>query len=493
MIAHRVVFGVHSEVFEVLLGANFIESEQKDINIDAPVEAFKILMKYLYTGSVDLRQHAVKDVVEFLELCHRFDITELEQQIQDYLCVVVDPQNAIKVLQIAKLLEIERLEELCWYIVDMSIEGFHEVDEDLTYDILAELILHRGSFLSQANLFKVLVKFTSSPNFCSEEQKEELFQGIKYEKMNAVELFTVVKPSKCLSTDQFLKLIEDICHENSQQLHERLNLQKTIMIKNEFFAISDDETNTYVFVQKNEIGGNAKKYILIDLEGIYTFNCLKFSACRFFDGFVVEVSKDLESWCKVIDYEDIWSTMDHTIYFLETRARYIKILADIDLNEDNLNSIKIFYDPEPKANFAGFLVPSENVIPDKIKVKKFNKDQVRSVIQLISNVHENNGLNTRYVAHKINQNEKLEISLWQPCILSSCRFRLWDFDERKFSYTVSVTLDHNKHEIISKKLDADGWQTIKFCPRPVKAFVFEGLSSTIGDDFRLAHFEAPVF
>lgn len=47
---HRVILAARSEYFRALLYGGLSESTQKEINLNIPLDAFKALLRYIYSG-----------------------------------------------------------------------------------------------------------------------------------------------------------------------------------------------------------------------------------------------------------------------------------------------------------------------------------------------------------------------------------------------------------------------------------------------------------
>uniref|UniRef100_A0A182UPH2 BTB domain-containing protein n=1 Tax=Anopheles merus TaxID=30066 RepID=A0A182UPH2_ANOME len=65
--AHRIILATRSEYFRAMLYGALKESKQNEIALDVPVEAFKFLIKYIYTGRLSLKQMKNTDILDILE------------------------------------------------------------------------------------------------------------------------------------------------------------------------------------------------------------------------------------------------------------------------------------------------------------------------------------------------------------------------------------------------------------------------------------------
>lgn len=64
------------------------ESREKTVELqETPVQAFRLLLKYIYTGTLQLQAIKIDLVFDVLGLVHKYGFIELEQTVSDYLQV----------------------------------------------------------------------------------------------------------------------------------------------------------------------------------------------------------------------------------------------------------------------------------------------------------------------------------------------------------------------------------------------------------------------
>lgn len=100
--AHRIILAARSEYFRALLYGGLAETSQTQIQVDCPVEAFKALLRYIYSGQMSLAQMKEDHILDTLGLVHQYGFTELEQAISDYLRNVLSIDNVCPILDAAR-------------------------------------------------------------------------------------------------------------------------------------------------------------------------------------------------------------------------------------------------------------------------------------------------------------------------------------------------------------------------------------------------------
>lgn len=73
----------------MLFGGMRETSEREVELVDTPVQAFKALLRYIYTGRIQLHSMKVELVVDVLALVNKYDFGDLESAISEYLKVSI--------------------------------------------------------------------------------------------------------------------------------------------------------------------------------------------------------------------------------------------------------------------------------------------------------------------------------------------------------------------------------------------------------------------
>ncbi|KOB68647.1 BTB/POZ domain-containing protein 9, partial [Operophtera brumata] len=83
--AHKVILAASSDYFRALLYGGMREANQAEVELQAPLQAFKALLRYVYSGHTGLSMLREDTVLDMLGLAHLFNFQELEAAISDYL------------------------------------------------------------------------------------------------------------------------------------------------------------------------------------------------------------------------------------------------------------------------------------------------------------------------------------------------------------------------------------------------------------------------
>ncbi|XP_050427019.1 BTB/POZ domain-containing protein 9-like [Adelges cooleyi] len=84
--AHRIILASHSEYFRRVFFEDDKKSHKSEVNLsDAPVTSFEMLLKYIYTGRINLGDLKSEEVFEFLRISDYFGISNLKLPLHEYL------------------------------------------------------------------------------------------------------------------------------------------------------------------------------------------------------------------------------------------------------------------------------------------------------------------------------------------------------------------------------------------------------------------------
>ena len=118
--AHRVMLAARSEYFRALLYGGLSESKQNEIHLKVPVDAFKALLRYIYSGHLSLVQMDEDNILDTLGLANQYGLSELELAISDYLRQHLALSNVCPILDAARLYNLENLSKVCLTFMDRN-------------------------------------------------------------------------------------------------------------------------------------------------------------------------------------------------------------------------------------------------------------------------------------------------------------------------------------------------------------------------------------
>lgn len=148
--AHRSILAIRSPYFRALLYGGLCESAQSDIELKVPLEAFKALLKFMYTGSMPLNKMKLKDIMDSLDLAHQYGFSTLESAISTYLIKILSQENCCEILDAARLYNLEMLSEACMTFIDNNAS---DMLVSSTFQMLSQeslyALLKRDTFYAQ--------------------------------------------------------------------------------------------------------------------------------------------------------------------------------------------------------------------------------------------------------------------------------------------------------------------------------------------------------
>uniref|UniRef100_A0A182PHS8 BTB domain-containing protein n=1 Tax=Anopheles epiroticus TaxID=199890 RepID=A0A182PHS8_9DIPT len=208
--AHRVILATRSEYFRALLYGGLKESKQSEIRLDVPVKAFEHLIKYIYTGSMSLKQMSDSEIIETLGLAHQYGFIDLQKAIVGRLSKVISIENVCLLFNIAQLFHLDHLLSASGAFMDenatriVSLESFR----GLSYDALLTL-LDRDTFdAPEVDIFKAVHGWCCF-NQADQPKCKALYGKVRFTLIPQKDLFAVVRSANVLDSDRLLDIIDE--------------------------------------------------------------------------------------------------------------------------------------------------------------------------------------------------------------------------------------------------------------------------------------------
>jgi len=532
--AHRVILAAKSDYFRTLLTSGMKESYSKEVELkDTPIQAFRLLLRFIYTGQMSLEEQELEVVLDVLGLAQRYCFLELEKSVAEHLCSTLDEERVCEIFESAKLHEIQPLIESCYTFIDHHGEDVLEQPSflKLPRHLVADIFSRDTLGAPEIKIFKTAQKWLELNTNGNEEEKvkkesstnvaNEVASKVRLELIPTDDLLSVVRPSGLYSPDVILDAME--CNRKGIIKHPRgecLETENVISHSHKAKVICGsnwrnlfNNNNSYAshnVVDKEFLssslavnGGSpgdgqiSQPGIVIKLGKPFTINYIKM---KLWDGdkfqsysYVIDVSLDGECWIRVIDYSKYICRSSQNIYFPKRVVRFIRVIGisnNIHVRDDfRVVSLQALYTTKAASvDEAGILVPSRNVAAITGFIRKGRSEQGGPLREFYG-----------YCYHDtVTEPDGIVVQLAQPHILDSIGLEL---DVRP-SYVVEVSTDDENWERIldhpTSGEDVIGptrWHKITFSSRPVVFIKIRG-TGTIeeydGDYFYLESFECPM-
>lgn len=256
--AHKILLAARSEYFRALLFSGMRESNSDVIHLnETKPNAFRLLLQYIYTGKINLRNEKEDSLIDLLGLVHQYGFIDLQKSISDYLESILDIKNVCSIYDISSLYELKSLKETCSRFIDKNC--FVLIKQNMLLHLSCESlasILSRDSFSApEIEIFNI-VKDWHEIN--KSDHREELVSKIRLPLMKLDELLNQVRESNLIDPDAILDALK-LKHESFDMslkyrgvLHPNENVAtsryQAIVIKGEFkSALLDGDVNNYDF------------------------------------------------------------------------------------------------------------------------------------------------------------------------------------------------------------------------------------------------------
>ncbi|KAL3287749.1 hypothetical protein HHI36_002213 [Cryptolaemus montrouzieri] len=507
--AHKVILASRSEYFRALLYGGLKETNQSEIVLnDAPLKAFKILLKYIYTGHMYLMTLKEEIILDTLGLANQYGFLELEAAISDVLKQLLSLRNVCAILDTAHLYGLENLVKVCHSFLDKHASEIlaHESFLQLSQSCLVELLQRDSFFAPEVEIFQGVLNWSK----VNRDIGDTVLKCVRLPLMTVTQLLSVVRPASIVKPDALLDAIaertnirlsslpyrgqllmnENVCGpwSGSKVLEGEL---KEYLLDGDFSAYDMERGYT-----RHAIVGTGDNGIIVKLGTPSIINHIKLLLwdrdLRSYS-YYIEVSMEQKDWVRVIDYSRYSCRSWQYLYFDSRVVQFIKIVG----THNTVN--KVFHLVHLEACFEqkipkmvnDIICPSNNVATlEKSAIVIEGVSRTRNA--LLNGDTKHYDWDSGYTCHQLGSGCIL-VQLGQPYIVSSLRLLLWDCDERSYSYYIETSVDVWSWETLvdNTRENCRSWQDITFTPRPVLFIKIVGTNNSANEVFHCVHLECP--
>jgi len=513
---HRALLATRCKYFNALLYGGMKESQPEAvIQIDdVDSGAFESLLKYLYTAHLSLSRLPTDQVLQLLELAHRYELSALEVDICSYLRTQVSPINAAHICQLATFYQLSQLQTHCLDLIDCHpSESLSNISKLSSHTLHA--VLSRDSYpLPEIDIFRLVQKWLSEHPGVKDTDKECLLKVVRPCLISARDIFLTVIPTELFHNDVILKALEQ------QTLIENVNLphrghkahNSTNLVTPHIATVVTGENGEVLFNLELEPSVDRPhcRHVIGDKEGItiqfncpYIINSIKFllpcnSETNRLYSYYVRISMDGVSWCTIVDYSAYhchgWQHITLPSHRSVTQIQLVGTWCSTGSRTFCIEKLNISLDEAiqtTEIGSNGVMVPVCNVATiERGAIVVEGVSRHRST--LLNGNTEQYDWEDGYTCHQVGSGSII-VLLNQPYILSSLSLLLWDCDTRTYSYIASVSHDRKVwDDVINMSNErCSSWQHLTFEPRPVSYIRIIGTQNSANSVFHLVHLETP--
>ncbi|CAF2085115.1 unnamed protein product [Rotaria magnacalcarata] len=523
--AHRTILAARSEYFRALLYGGLRESQHDNHTIEikeCKAAAFKILLRYIYTGQINLGKETEDTLLDLLGLVHQYGFEQLENSLSMYIQSILSLNNVCIIYDTACLYELNNLREHCALFIDSHGSEIITTNEFLALspEALSSVISRDSFFYPEIDIFYAIKNWHDYYYLSQKDQWkpfDSIVSKVRLTLMSMIELLKIVRYSNLFDLNHILDAI-DIIHAESnsavtvnnrtnyKNYRGRLRLNENLATKAYDAEVIEGEVQQYLLdgeVINYDLDRGYTRHLIDDVHHI----CVKLGEPSIINhiklllwdkdtrtySYYVEVSVDNRNWTRIIDYRLYLCRSWQKLYFTPIVASFIRVVGTHNsVNKVfHLVSMEVYYKRKSFAIVGDIHAPIENIATiENSAIVSEGVSRVRNA--LINGDYQSYDWDTGYTCHQIGS-DGIVIQLSQPYVVSSMRLLLWDCDNRSYSYYIETSPDNIKwSKVVDKRNTAcQSWQILTFPPRIVVFIRICGTHNTANEVFHCVHVECP--
>lgn len=154
--AHKTILAARSSYFHTLLCGDFAEAKQAEIQLKVPLDPFKAILKFIYTGCLSLAGYEIGQITELYGLTELYGFNTLQNTILDYLIANLTIENCVSILNASHLYTLGDLQTACMKFMDCHSTELldHETFKELSQNSLFALLKRDTFYAPEIDIFK---------------------------------------------------------------------------------------------------------------------------------------------------------------------------------------------------------------------------------------------------------------------------------------------------------------------------------------------------
>ncbi|KAH8396295.1 hypothetical protein KR222_007660, partial [Zaprionus bogoriensis] len=506
--AHRAILAARSEYFRALLYGGMSETTQRQIALEVPLDSFKVLLRYIYSGTLSLATLDEDAVIGILGMANQYGFQDLEMAISKYLRQYLALNNVCMILDAARLYNLEELTQVCLMFMDRNAADLlqHESFKMLSKESLEEVLRRDCFFAPEVQIFLAVWKWS---RYNPDIDIKNVVSFVRLPLMNLEDLLQVVRPLGILEPDKILDAIDE--RSTSKTLPHRAALwpEENVATAKYMSRCIQGECRSSL------LDGDVTSY---DMENGYTRHCITDvndagivvelgTMCMInhirmllWDrdsraySYYIEVSGNQQHWERVVDYSEYHCRSWQYLYFEARPVRYLRLVG----TQNTVNRVfhvvglEAMHTTNVPKLIDGFVAPKANVAT--IEMSAIVTDGVsRTRNALINGDYARYDWDSGYTCHQLGSGE-IVVRLGQPYYIGSMRLLLWDCDDRTYSFYIETSTNRKNWQMVVDKRNekARSWQNFHFAPRPIVFIRIVGTRNTANEIFHCVHLECPT-
>ena len=212
--AHKVILATRSNYFYSLFYGGFKESnsEAVDLSSDTPLDAFRIILRYIYTGRINCEAQSNDDLLDVLSLSHKYGLSALEKRIQEVIINSrLTSKNMLKFLAFNETYNYQKIYESCVTLIDSDPTTFLRSDDIPSLSASSfHSIIGRDTFnVHETQIFRAAKCWIDTNSSSCKEDQLLVLGTIRLHHIPRKYLMKEVRKTKLFSPDAILDALDD--------------------------------------------------------------------------------------------------------------------------------------------------------------------------------------------------------------------------------------------------------------------------------------------
>lgn len=156
--ANKAILSKRSTYFQKLFGAGFAEATQSEIKFEVLLDAFKVILRYIYTGCMSLIPLNVTQIIDVYGLVDLYDFETLKESIPKYLAAKPSVDNCFEILNAACLCSQNYLQNKCLTFMDRRSTELikHDTFKSISSALLCTLLKRDTFYAPEIDIFNAV-------------------------------------------------------------------------------------------------------------------------------------------------------------------------------------------------------------------------------------------------------------------------------------------------------------------------------------------------
>ncbi|CAI8010682.1 BTB/POZ domain-containing protein 9, partial [Geodia barretti] len=215
--AHKAVLASQSQYFESMLYGSMREAAMDEVELkDVPVPAFRKVLQFAYTGSLDMENVALQSILEVSSVADRFGFVSLKEALGDQLSQnYISLDTVLLLLVHSDIYHLQQLHSSCVAFIENKENSVKVLQHPSLLHLPMEslaAVISRDTFVAPEIEILRAVQRWKKRNAKEVKEIRELLECVRLSEFSSPEqIFKEVEPTGLLDSQTILAGIRTIC------------------------------------------------------------------------------------------------------------------------------------------------------------------------------------------------------------------------------------------------------------------------------------------